>query len=81
MPHTLPQRPQLLVLAREASHPSPLAPLQFAKPALQANEHPDPAHVRDAFERAGHTAPHARQLLVDDRDVSHPLPAIPSQFP
>jgi hypothetical protein len=77
--HALPQAPQWLTSeARVTSQPSPSAPLQLARPAVQtAAEHAPAMQVRPPVQ----TNPQAPQLLPSlVLSISQPLAALPSQL-
>ena len=61
----MPQPPQwLAVVFRFTSQPFVATPSQLPKPALQVNPHARAAQFVVALARAGHTLPHAPQLLT-----------------
>lgn len=77
--HVTPQPPQLLVVLRLTSHPSPGSVLQSAKPASQLKPHELPEHV-DVALAAVQALLHAPQWLGEELVlVSQPLLGSPSQ--
>ncbi len=79
-PQVFPQRPQLEVPVRLASHPLVASPSQSPKPSLQTNPHRAAEHVALAFAGAVHARPQPPQCATDvDVATSHPLVPSPSQ--
>jgi hypothetical protein len=80
----LPQVPQLATLeSRSVSQPFAAFPSQLPQPvAHAATPHVPPVHPAVPWATAGQVLPQVPQLAaVVTRSVSHPLTALPSQFP
>ncbi len=63
------------------SQPSASWPLQSARPALHVSAHDAATQSAALSGRAGHTRPHAPQLVAAVSDASQPLLGSPSQSP
>lgn len=77
----LPHEPQSASVFKGASQPSAVTPLQFPKPVEQTRLHVPSMQLVPVVlgGEAGQTAPHAPQLFMLEREVSHPFVGSMSQ--